>query len=140
MRFTTGLRALTMASGISLLVGCATSPIGSGEASMGHAIPNEWQLPAPNTGKFVVTRDSGLMGAACSQRIYVDGTPIGDLRTGQKVTVYLPAGEHVAGVKPAGICGGGSASAQVVMAAGATKLYRVASGQSGDVKIEPSAF
>src|ERR1700730_6375742 len=98
MRFTNLFRAVVTASGISLLVGCATSPIGSGEASMGHPIPNDWQSPAPNTGKFVVTRDSGFMGAACSQRIYVDGTPIGDLRTGQKVTVYLPAGEHIAGV------------------------------------------
>lgn len=138
MRF--NLRAVAMASGISLLFGCATSPVASGEASMGHPIANEWQSPGPNTGKLVVTRDSGFMGAACSQRVYVDGTPIGDLRTGQKVTVYLPAGEHVAGVKPAGMCGGGSASAQMVMAVGATKVFRVASGQSGDVKIEPSAF
>jgi hypothetical protein len=47
MRFTTVLRAAATAGGISLLVGCATSPIGSGEASLGHPIPDEWQLQAP---------------------------------------------------------------------------------------------
>jgi len=80
------------------------------------------------------------MGAACSQRIYVDGTPIADLRSGQSVTVYLPPGKHVTGVMSGGMCGGGSSSAQMTMAAGGTELFRVASGQSGDIKIEPSAF
>jgi len=36
MRFTTVLRAAATAGGISLLAACATSPIGSGEASMCH--------------------------------------------------------------------------------------------------------
>ena len=80
------------------------------------------------------------MGAACSQRIYVDGTPIGSLRSGQSISVFLPAGEHVTGVMSSGMCGGGSSSSALVMTAGGTKFYRVASGQSGDIKIEPSAF
>ena len=130
---------LTVAA-VSALAGCATSPVGSGEASTGSTIVNQWQQPGPNTGTLVITRDSGFMGAACSQRIYVDGTPVGDLRSGQKVTVYLPAGEHMAGIRPNGICGGGSSSVALTMSPGATKVYRVASGQSGDVKIEPSAF
>ncbi len=136
MRFST----LVIVAAALLTAGCATSPIGSGEAQAGHAISNEWQSPAPNTGKLIVTRESGFMGAACAQRIYVDGTPIADLRSSQSVTVYLPAGEHVTGVKSTGLCGGGSASAQLVMSAGATKVFRVASGQAGDIKIEPSAF
>jgi hypothetical protein len=43
-------------------------------------------------------------------------------------------------VMSGGMCGGGSSSAQMTMAAGGTELFRVASGQSGDIKIEPSAF
>lgn len=136
MRFNT----LILLAVLCILSGCATSPIGSASASPGHKLPNEWQLPGVNTGKLIVTRDSGFMGAACSQRIYVDGTPIADLRSGQSVTVYLPAGKHVAGVMSGGMCGGGSSSAQMLMASGGTELFRVASGQSGDIKIEPSAF
>jgi hypothetical protein len=82
---------------------------------------------------------NGLMMATAA-RIYVDGRPIADLRSGQSVTVYLPVGEHVTGVIHDGLCGGGSASANLTMIAGATRVYRVASGQSGDIKIEPSAF
>jgi hypothetical protein len=134
------LYRLCIAGALASLGACATDPAGSAQASPGSAIANEWQLPAPNTGKLIVTRDSGFMGAACSQRIYVDGTPIADLRSGQSVTVYLPVGEHVAGVMHGGLCGGGSSSTNIIMVSGATKVYRVASGQSGDIKIEPSAF
>lgn len=123
---------------VASLAGCATSPGGS--SSPGHPLANQWQSPTPNSGTLVVTRDSGFMGAACSQRIYVDGTPIADLRSGQSVTVYLPAGKHVAGVMSGGMCGGGSSSAQLVMEAGGMERFRVAGGQSGDLKIEPSAF
>jgi hypothetical protein len=124
----------------SLLGACATSPIASGEASAGKPVTNQFQTPAADSGSLIVTRDSGFMGAACSQKIYVDGTQIGSLRSGQKVQVYLPAGEHVAGVMSGGMCGGGSSSTQIIVKAGGTKHLRVASGQSGDIKIEPSAF
>jgi hypothetical protein len=134
------MKSIILALSILAVTGCATSPIASGEASQGRVMPNEWQAPGPNSGKLVVTRDSGFMGAACSQKIYVDGTAIGSLRSGQTVTVYLPAGEHVTGVMTGGMCGGGSSSASLTMKAGGTKMFRVASGQSGDVKIEPSAF
>jgi hypothetical protein len=134
MRFNT----LILSAACLLAAGCATSP--STSSSPGHALPNQWQSPSPNSGVLTVTRDSGFMGAACSQRIYVDGTPIADLRSGQSVTVYLPAGKHVAGVMSGGMCGGGSSSAQMVMASGGSERFRVASGQSGDLKIEPSAF
>jgi hypothetical protein len=130
----------TMAAALAVTAGCATSPISSGEARGGTPISNAWQTQTADTGRFTVTRDRGLMGGACSQRVYVDGSPIGDLRNGQSITVYLPSGDHVAGVRPNGICGGGSASTEVHMTAGATKSYRIASEQSGDVKIEPSAF
>jgi hypothetical protein len=125
---------------LALVAGCATRPVASGEARGGTPISNEWQAPTANTGRFVVTRDRGMMGAACSQRVYVDGSPIGDLRSGQSITVYLPSGDHVAGVMPNGFCGGGSASTDVRMTAGATRYYRIASEQGGDVRIEPSAF
>jgi hypothetical protein len=123
-----------------ILCACATSPVGVNEAKTGHVIANPWLNPAPNTGEFTVTRDSGLMGGACAQKIYVDGYEIASLRSGQKATVYLPAGDHKAGVTAAGICGGGTDGVAFHIKAGAHEVYRVASGQSGDIKIEPSAF
>jgi hypothetical protein len=130
----------TTAVAVALLAGCATVPMSSTDAEPGTPITNDWQSPKPGTGKFVVTRDTGFAGAACAQRVSVDTCPIADLRTGQTVTVYLPQGEHVAGVETTGICGGGNSSAEVNITAGSTKYYRVGSGQSGDLKIEGSAF
>jgi hypothetical protein len=95
MRFNT----LILLAVLSILSGCATSPIGSASASPGHQLPNEWQSPGVNTGKLIVTRDSGFMGAACSQRIYVDGTPVADLRSGQSVTVALIFSAYCSGIR-----------------------------------------
>jgi hypothetical protein len=113
------------------IVACATSPVGADDAKLGTAIWNPWQEPAAGTGELVVTRDKGIMGQACAQKVYVDSHVIGELRTGQKVTVYLPPGQHMAGVQPSGICGGGSAGVSVNVIAGQRQVYRIASGQSG---------
>lgn len=132
--------AAVIGTGALTIAGCATSPVGADDAKVGTLISNPWQNPSPNAGEFVVTRDKGLMGGACSQEVYVDSHAIATLRTGQKVIVYLPPGKHMAGVRPTGLCGGGSAGVALTVEAGKRQVYRVASGQSGDVKIEPSPF
>ncbi len=128
----------------ALLSACATQPVDSSQA---RAVPPSNMLsaqqlsPGPGTGKLIVTRDSGLMGAACSTRIYVDGEPIIDLDTSEKFEFYLPVGDHVLGARANGIfCGGGSSGVEVTIAENRTKIYRVSSGQSGDIIIQPSAF
>lgn len=127
----------------ALLSACATQPVSNSQA---RAVPPSSILsaqllsPGPGTGKLIVKRDSGLMGAACSIRIYVDGEPVVDLGTAEKFEFYLPTGDHVLGARPNGICGGGASEAGVVIAENRTKVYRVSSGQSGDIRIQPSAF
>ncbi len=63
-----------------------------------------------------------------------------DLDTSEKFEFYLPAGDHVLGAKPNGICGGGTSGVEVVIAENRTKVYRVSIGQGGDIHIQPSAF
>lgn len=122
------------------LAGCATSPVGADAANPGTIVPNPWQNPSPGTGELVVVRDKGFTGSACAEKVYVDSQEVAELRTGQRVSVYLPPGEHTAGVKPAGMCGGGSATTNINVVAGRRQVYRVGSQQSGDIKIEPSPF
>ncbi len=50
-------------------------------------------------------------------------------------------GEHVVGATPTGtFCGGGTSEAAVVIRPESQKILRIASGQSGDIHLQPSAF
>jgi hypothetical protein len=80
------------------------------------------------------------MGAACRIRVFIDGIPVADLGTAEKIELFLPVGEHIIGAMPKGICGGGASEASVVIAADRQKVFRIASGQSGDIQLQPSAF
>lgn len=125
---------------ILALAGCATRPVGADDAKPGTIIQNPWLSPLPGTGEVLVIRDKGYMGSACAEKIYVDSQEVAELRTSQRVSVYLPPGEHIAGVQPTSICAGGSAALSINVVAGRRQVYRVARQQSGDLKIEPSAF
>ena len=95
--------------------------------------------PTPQSGRILVKRDSGFMGAGCGHRIYLDGTPAAELRAGQAVTLYVMPGEHIIGVLATGICNG-NAEASLAVLSGQTKSFRSGPDQSGSLKIQPTAF
>ena len=135
-----GLRSLVA---ILSLTACATTPISVEQASTVPAsriLATQMLAPAPHTASLVIKRDSGFMGSACTMRIFVDGVPVADLDTAEKVEVFVPLGEHIVGVTSNGICGGGTAEAAVVVAPERQKILRIASGQSGDIYLQPTAF
>ena len=126
-----------------LLAACATTPTTIQQAS---AVPSsrilaaQWVSQAPYTGSLVVKRDSGFMGSACTIRVFLDGVPVADLAPAEKVEIFVPMGEHIVGVISNGICGGGFAETAVIIALERQKILRIASGQSGDIYLQPSAF
>ena len=125
------------------LTACATSPVTIQQAS---AIPGS-RILAPqlvsqtsNTGSLIVKRDAGFMGSACTIRVFVDAVPVADLRPSEKVELFVPFGEHSVVVTPTGICGGGTSETAVVIMPERQRILRIASGQSGDIFLQPSAF
>ena len=80
------------------------------------------------------------MGAACATELYVGGSHVADLRTGEKVVVYLRPGKHIFGARAGSVCGGGADQMQLEVQEGEQARIRIAAGQAGDIKIEPSAF
>jgi len=130
--------------GLTLAISaCATHPVSNAEAT--H-VPNERLLslqflrPAAGTVEVTVKRDSGVFGAACSSRIFVNGTPVADLDTSEKVVLHLPEGEHILSAWPNGMCGGGMSEVNVVVRPGKQLNFRVGYGSSGDFAIHPTAF
>jgi hypothetical protein len=136
MRFSTVLLALS-------LMACATQPVSVYQAP---AVPSsrvlapQWLSQAQYTGSLIIKRDSGFMGSACTIRVFVDAVPVADLAPSEKVEVFLAFGEHVVGVTSNGICGGGVSEAAVVIGPERQKILRIASGQSGDIYLQPTAF
>ena len=81
-------RAIILCSAVLLLLidaGCSTTPIASHQA---EPVPEErqflYQYGAADAARVLVKRDTGIMGAACSTRVYLDG----------KLAAYLDPGER----------------------------------------------
>jgi hypothetical protein len=123
---------------------CATRPIAIYQAS---AVPSsrvlvpQWLSEGPYTGSLIIKRDAGFMGSACTVRVFVDAVPVADLGPAEKVELFVALGEHVVGAASTGtFCGGGVSEAAVVVRAESQRILRIASGQSGDLYLQPSAF
>lgn len=125
------------------LTACATTPVTVNQAT---AVPVSRMLApqlvsqASHTGSLVVKRDGGFMGSACTIRVFVDAVPVADLGPSEKVEVFVALGEHSVVVTSNGICGGGTSEAAVVIMPERQRILRIASGQSGDIFLQPSAF
>ena len=122
---------------------CATTPVTINQAA---AVPAS-RILAPqllaqgsNTGSLVVKRDSGFMGSACTVRVFVDAVPVADLAPSEKVELFVSLGEHSVVVTSNGICGGGTSETAVVIMPERQRILRIASGQSGDILLQPSMF
>ena len=126
------------------LQACATQPITLQQASVvpsSRILAPQWLSQGAYTGSLIIKRDSGFMGSACTIRVFVDAVPVADLAPSEKVELFVALGEHVVGATATGmICGGGASEAAVVIRPENQRILRIASGQSGDIYLQPSAF
>ena len=126
------------------LTACATQPISIYQASevpSSRILAPQLLSQAQYTGSLIIKRDTGFMGSACTIRIFVDRVPIADLAPSEKIEIFVPLGEHIVGATPTEfLCGGGTSEAAVVIRPESQRILRIASGQSGDIHLQPSAF
>ncbi|GIL40213.1 hypothetical protein TMPK1_24500 [Rhodospirillales bacterium TMPK1] len=80
------------------ITACSTSPV---PTSAAQPVPSDRLLnraylqPRPDSAEIVLKRDSGFASVTAKIRVFMDGVPIADLYTSEKVTIYPPAGYHV---------------------------------------------
>jgi hypothetical protein len=126
------------------LTACATQPISIYQASTvpsSRILARQLLSQAQYTGSLIIKRDTGFMGSACTIRVFVDAMPVADLAPSEKVELFVPFGEYVVSATPTdSFCGGGTSEAAVVIRPESQKILRIASGQSGDIHLQPSAF
>lgn len=88
---------------VLLLAACATSQTPPEAAT---AVPTDRVLafaaPTADTAPVTVTRDVGIMNAGCPLAFLVDGETVALIRRGETMTLYIPAGDRLLGVTPAG--------------------------------------
>ncbi|WP_126965782.1 hypothetical protein [Xanthomonas arboricola] len=146
-------KVLTIAAALAVgvLSGCV-QPTKQPRPDQVGAVPSErlfdFGAQAAPTGSIAVTRDVGLVGAACYLGLYVDGKPAAHFETGERAVIGLSVGRHVItsrSVGGRGLCGANSEERQVARShsieifveAGQMRSYRIHTRLEGEATIEP---
>ena len=125
-----------------MMGGCATSSVSTAEAQLVPAdriLSSEHSMNRPDRCLVVVKRDTGSSGAQCTARLIVDGKPTADLATGEKITLYLPLGEHIISANPNGGCNGGFSATSITALRNQPMTLRIRYGANGEFMIRPDA-
>lgn len=132
-------RLLIAALAGAMLAGCSTSPISADKAD---PVPHDrlFAFGEKTNSQLVVTRDSGMFGAGCNSRFYIDGKLAAEFASGEVARFGLQPGTRVIGVKPSAACGGGAlVEREVSVTAGETVRRRI-SISPGGMDISPTAY
>jgi hypothetical protein len=125
------MKFIAVAGALLVAAGCSTSPISSQEAS---AVPSSrlHAFTRKQESTLVVTRDTGILGAACNYKLYIDGTFAAEFGSGETAAFGIKAGSHVLGIAAAAPCGGaGLLESEVFVTAGQIAKRRIYINQSG---------
>lgn len=87
------------------VAGCSTSPVKLSE-SKGvdskrlYEAYEKYKSPKSSGSKVVIVRDSGILGAAGSAALFVNGEIIARLRTKESIVLNVDTGDNLFGVAP----------------------------------------
>lgn len=126
-----------------LLSACATKPVSTLDADpvpASRIINTQYTQKSPIKGTLIVKRDSGFNTSACSVRIFVSGSPVADIRTSEKIYIYLKPGDYNIGAIANGICAGGLVETPVTIEQGSSDTLRISYGSNGEFNISPTSF
>ncbi len=93
--------------------------------------------------KIIVKRDSGSKGALCTSRLSVDGEPVADIKTSEKVELNLPYGEHILSVDLQGMsimCGKMNTEREIMVSKDKQDEYRIGVTVSAELFIMKTAY
>lgn len=125
------------------ICGCATTPVSTSEArpvATDRILSSAYSSQRPGSRLVIVKRDTGMMGLTCPSRVLIDGHPVADLATGEKVSFYVAPGDHVVGAKsPSWRCGG-LAEVSITARTDRPALLRIRWGTGGEYAIQPTAM
>lgn len=125
------------------VAGCATTPVPESAAS---AVPPDrlyapaLARPVSGGGTITVRRDSGMLGAGCSARVWIDGQPAADLWPSERVAIHVEAGEHIVSAQGNALCTGALLEVPANVKPGRESRLRIGYGANGQFILSPTAF
>jgi hypothetical protein len=97
MKIRNATRLATVVALLAALAACGTTPtpVADTRPAPAERVFAFATQPAGEYGTLVVTRDRGLSGSAAGIDLIINGTRAATLRQGERVTLYVPAGEEI---------------------------------------------
>lgn len=132
------MKKLLVAITLLALAGCSTEPVLPQQAK--EVIASKEFQQKPNTIPVTIIRDKGFVAGGCAITSYVNGNPLAQLETGEKVIAYIPVGEIVvgAGFAGKGLCSGApKKEREFLIKENTPRVLRIFIDQSGNVDILP---
>lgn len=130
------IKASLLVISLSLVGGCATSPVPSSEAD---PVPSSrlfaFQAPAPGDSTLVVTRDKGFVGSGCNTTVSIDGRRAAEVGSGETAKFRVAPGEHIVS---ASSCGSGLKERETNVKAGSTKKFRISIDSAMSMDLSPT--
>lgn len=138
--FSSGLYLLLLAIPMT---GCASTQIATNLATnvpVSRILNSSYLVQKSGTGAVIVKRDSIWQCPGVFVRIFVDSVPVADLRSKEKVTMYLTEGEHILGGRPNGICAGDLLETSAIVKADKPVVFRAGFSDMGEFLFTPTAL
>lgn len=138
------LKGCGAALALALVSGCATAPVPVDQAAavpesrmFTHALDN----PTATSGRVIIKRDRGVVGSACTIRLFVGGEPIADIEPAEKVVLHLSPRDHVVSAQPQGsMCSSSIVETSLTITTNGAKMLRIGFSASMDPVLQPTAF
>ncbi len=90
---------------VGVITGCSTTPVGVNES---HPVSqdrvyeayNKYSVPNETLSNVVILRDNGILGAAGSAALFVNGEIVARVKAGESITLHLKPGDNILGIGP----------------------------------------
>ena len=120
---------------MSVLTACSTNPAANAKA----VSPMLYSTASSDTAEVTVIRDSGVVGAACSAKVFIDNKIAGQLKPSESVTLHIPSGRHIISFDTrGGLCPSVTDAVDVNLMKNDVKKYRIRSDLNGNYQLLPT--
>lgn len=120
---------------IALLSGCSTKIA----TSTSTVSPTLYGTATADSALITVTRDSGIVGAACAAKLSIDNKVVAKLKPSDSVKLNVPSGRHILSFDTrGGLCPSVSDAVEVTLNKGDDKRYRIRADTNGNFQLLPT--
>ncbi len=142
------LRLFAATALLVLMTGCSTSPVAFDKAKPvpSDRVMSYGKKPAGPYGTIQVTRDTGFVAGGCFVAVHLDGRAVARIDTGEALSLYVPAGEHLIGLgadeRGSGLCSwaGPLKEQSATVQPGQVKRFRIGGDTNVGLDIRPSSL